>query len=376
MIDTFPGIEADLLRLFRDPAGFAAGNLGMADSDELLAAAERHGVAALLAVRLADAPPSPFLERLRDSARADAVWELDHRRALLDALSSLAAAGVEPVLFKGTALAYSLYPNPVLRTRGDTDLIVPQHERERVTAVLQSCGFSPVDATPSYQTSFAHRGPDGAQELDVHWQINNSEVLSRLFTYQELRDEAVSLPALAPDALAASPVHALLLACMHRGTHRHNPYYVSGEPHTGGDRLIWLYDLHLLAGSFNERDWRSFIALAQAKGLRAICADGLATAHRCFATNVPEYAFAALARDDVREPASDYLGASPARQLWMDYRALPGIGRKARYLRDLVFPPAEFMRSKFAGEGGQWLPWLYVRRAVAGAWRRLHGRVI
>jgi hypothetical protein len=295
---------------------------------------------------------------------------------LLDALSSLAAAGVEPVLFKGTALAYSLYPSPVLRTRGDTDLIVPLHERERVTAVLRSCGFSPLDATASYQTSFARRDPDGAQGLDVHWQINNSEVLSRLFTYQELRAEAVSLPALAPDALAVSPVHALLLACMHRGTHRHNPYYVSGEPHTGGDRLIWLYDLHLLAESFAENDWLSFIARADAKGLRGICADGLATAHRCFATSVPEYAFAALERDDVREPASDYLGASPARQLWLDYRALPGIGRKVSYLRDLVFPPAEFMRSKFAGERGQWLPWLYVRRAVAGAWRRLHGRVV
>ncbi len=276
MIDTFPGIEAELLQLFRDPAGFAAGNLGVADGDELMAAAERHGVAALLAARCADAPPSPFLDRLRASARGDAVWELGHRRALLDALSALAAAGVEPVLFKGTALAYSLYPNPVLRTRGDTDLIVPQHERERVTAVLQSRGFSPVDATASYQTCFAHRGPDGAQEIDVHWKINNSEVLSRLFTYQELRAEAVSLPGLAPDALAASPVHALLLACMHRGAHRHNPYYVSGEPQTGGDLLIWLYDLHLLAESFGERDWRSFIARAE----RRVCAQSARMAWR------------------------------------------------------------------------------------------------
>ena len=55
----------------------------------------------------------------------------------------------------------------------------------------------------------------------------------------------------------------------------------------------------------------------------------------------------------------------------------PGSGSKARYLRDLVFPPAEFMRSKFAGERGQWLPWLYARRSrSAGAWRRLRGRVI
>lgn len=109
MIDTFSGIEAELLQLFRDPAGFAAGNPSVVDSDELLAAVERHGVAALLAVRLADAPPSPFLDRLRDSARGDAVWELGHRRDLRDALSSLAAAGVEPVLFKGTAFVFYIF---------------------------------------------------------------------------------------------------------------------------------------------------------------------------------------------------------------------------------------------------------------------------
>jgi hypothetical protein len=376
MTDMFSGIDAGLLQLLRDPGGFAADSVGVADSDARLAAAERHGVAALLAARLADAPPSPFLDRLRSSAREDAVWELGHRRALLGALSSLAAAGVEAVLFKGTALAYSLYPSPVLRTRGDTDLIVPPHERERVTAVLRGCGFSPVEATASYQTSFACGGPEGAHVLDVHWQVNNSEVLARLFTYQELRADAVSLPALAPGALAVSSVHALLLACMHRGTHRHNPYYVSGEPHTGGDRLIWLFDLHLLAESFGESDWRSFIACADAKGLRGICADGLAKAQHCFATHVPGYAVAALGRDAGRESASDYLGASPARQLWLDCRALPGIRRKARYLRVLVFPPAEYMHSRFAGERGQWLPWLYARRAVAGAWRRLRGRVI
>ena len=376
MIDTFSRIDAELLQAFRDPAGFAAGKLSVADSDPLLAAAERHGVAALLAARLADAPPSPFVDRLRESARRDAVWELGHRRALLDALSSLAAAGVEPVLFKGTALAYSLYPNPVLRARGDTDLIVPQHERERVTAALQGCGFSPAVARPSYQTGFARPSPEGSQLLDVHWQINNSEVLSRLFTYQELRAEAARLPAIVPGALAVSPVHALLLACMHRGAHRHNAYYVSGEPLTGGNRLIWLYDLHLLAESFGEHDWQSFIARADAKGLRGICADGLATARQCFATNVPDYAFAALQRADVREPASDYLGATAARQLWLDFQACPEIGSKTRYLRDLVFPPAEFMRSKFAGERGQWLPWLYARRAVAGAWRLLHGRFV
>ncbi len=380
MTDRFPGTEAGLLRLLCDPAGLTAASLGEADVDALLAGAEQHGVTALLAAKFAGAPASPFVERLRALAREHAVWELGHRKALREALSSLAAAGIEPVLFKGTALAYSIYPNAALRLRGDTDLIVPWREREGFTQVMARCGFTPASAsaaaTIGYQTSFSRPTSEGAHELDVHWRISDSEVLSRLFTYEELRADAVFLPALAPGARAASPVHALVLACVHRGSHRHNPYYVSGTPHSGGNRLIWLYDLHLLAESFTEREWRSVTDLARLKGLRGICLDGLAQARQCFATHIPDPVFAALAPDGVREPASDYLAADPWRQQWQDFRALPGIRHKVRHLRALLFPPAEYMRNKYADEPGQWLPWLYARRAFAGAWRRLNGRVI
>jgi hypothetical protein len=210
--------------------------------------------------------------------------------------------------------------------------------------------------------------------LDVHWQVNNSAVLSRLFTYQELRVEAAPLTALASSPLAASPVHALLLACLHRGSHRHNPYYVSGEALFGGDRLIWLYDLHLLAGSFSDRDWQSFIVLAETKGLLGACDEGLALARARFGTDVPAYVSKALAGPRSREPASDYLRAGPWAQQWLDFQAQPGPRGKLTYLRELVFPPAEYMRSRYADDPGRWLPWLYARRAFAGTWRRLRGR--
>jgi hypothetical protein len=380
MTDRFPGIEAELLRLLRDPDVLTVTRLDATHVDALIAGAEQHGVTALMAAKFAGAPASPFVERLRALAREHAVWELGHRKVLREALSSLAAAGIEPVLFKGTALAYSIYPNPALRSRGDTDLIVPGRERARFTETLAQCGFAPAGAgavaTTGYQTSFARPASEGAHELDVHWRISDSEVLSRLFTYDELRADAVPLPALAPGARAASSVHALLLACMHRGAHRHNPYYVSGVPYSGGNRLIWLYDLHLLAESFTEREWRSATELARLKGLRGICLDGLAQARQCFATRIPDPVLAAFAPDGVRESASDYLAADPWRQQWRDFQALPGIRYKARQLRALLFPPAEYMRKKYADEPGQWLPWLYARRACAGAWRRLNGRVI
>ena len=38
------------------------------------------------------------------------MWEMRHHDLLKQVLAKLAKMGVRPLLFKGTALAYSLYP--------------------------------------------------------------------------------------------------------------------------------------------------------------------------------------------------------------------------------------------------------------------------
>jgi hypothetical protein len=291
-------------------------------------------------------------------------------------LAAFAAIDVQPVLFKGTALAYSLYANPVLRARGDTDLIVAPESTANVDAILKELGFvrnvGVSGEFVSYQASYA-REEDGGEThtLDLHWRINNSEVLARLFAYDELRGPAQALPKLCPQALCASPVHALLLACMHRATHKQNPIYVDGVAHYGGDRLIWLYDIHLLAESFTTAQWEEFAQLAEEKGLRAVCLEGMVRARSCFHTEYPEAVMAALARAGSAEPAAIYLNGSRLRQQWMDFCAIPGVRNKLRFLRESVFPPEAYMRHKYPDARPGWLPWLYLRRAFGGVAKKL-----
>lgn len=291
-------------------------------------------------------------------------------------LSAFAKAGIQPVLIKGTALAYSLYPSPVLRTRGDTDLIVGLAARDRAEATLVSSGFKRELAVSgefiSYQACYVHGGSPGEwHTIDLHWKINNSEVLASLFTHAELLQRSRRVPALGPDALMTSEVDALLLACMHRATHKQNPYYVDGEAHYGGDRLIWLYDIHLLATRFGPPDWAHFLTLAKAKGLRTVCAEGLQRASDRFATPLPLDLLASLSCASTLEPASRYLSGTGFRQQWMDFRAIPGALAKARFLRELAFPNADYMRQKYPSVRPGWLPWLYCRRAVGGALKKL-----
>ena len=373
-----PRIEAMICAVLRGERPPAPAPWDTANAEAFLARAAYHGVQALLHEQLRDTKtwPSTILQRLRSQSLAQAMWEMRHQLVMADVLAKLASLGIEPVLFKGTALAYSLYGNPVLRTRGDSDLIVASTDRLRVVDALSSLGFvrSALGSrdSSSYQASYTLQAADGSSHtLDLHWRINDSESLSRLFTYEELRRHATRLDALSPHALIAGPAHALLLACMHRAVSMQTPYYVDGQTYFSGNRLIWLYDMHLLAQSLSAEAWATFSDLAKQKGLRAICLDGIERTRASFHTVVPENILAALARPGPTEPASAYLHAGIAKRHWMDFRASEGTRGKLGLIREVFFPSAAFMRGRFPDARFTWLPWLYARRILEGIGMRL-----
>ena len=322
--------------------------------------------------------PDAVRQACRTAAMGQAMWEMQHVDLLMRMLSSLAQAGVRPVVFKGTALAYSLYPAGALRPRGDTDFIIPPGSLVRTDVALQLSGFRSEMAVSgdfiSYQGSYVWSKLGGDQHaLDVHWRINNSELLSRLFTHEELLAQAQPLSVLGPLALATSPVHALLLACMHRATHKQNPYYVDGVAYYSGDRLIWLYDIHLLLGVLMPAEVDDFVRLARAKGLRAVCLEGIERTQACFHTLVPPGLLTELAAPGLVEPPARYLSGGPWLQKWMDFQALGSARNRIRYARELLFPPADYMRQRYPNAGSGGLGWLYLRRAAGGVFKMLRG---
>jgi Uncharacterised nucleotidyltransferase len=344
--------------------------------------ARYHGVLPLMHDKLqrenkyAQSWPQEVLQACRKDAIEHAMWELRHQDLMGQVLSQLALNGIQPVLFKGTALAYSVYPSGALRIRGDTDLIIPPSELAQFTTILATLSFN-TDVSMdgelvAYQTNF-HRQElgSGAHTLDVHWRISNSELLSRLFSYQELRKRAQPIARLSQDALAVDIVDALLIACMHRGSHKQNPYYLDGVAYYDGDRLIWLYDIHLLLGKMSSSQFDEFVARATEKGLRAVCLEGIERARGYFHTQVPDEIMFALSHSGPQEPAARYLNGSHLLQTWMDFKALGNVYKQLQFLKETVFPPASYMRSKNPDAAFSFLPWLYLHRAVGGIRKRL-----
>ena len=368
-----------LCRALRDEVALWSGRTDATFEANVLARAEYHGVAALLNERASHLIgwSQSSCEALRDRARAHAFWELRHGHAMGEVIEALTVRGIGTLFFKGTALAYSLYDNPVWRTRGDTDLLVaPEYFAEAGEALLRlgyKKDFAVSGEFVTQEQSYTlHLEGGGSHVIDLHRRVNNSQLLGRLFGFEELRAKSVALPRLHAKARALGPTHALLLACLHRLTHANAPYYVDGVRYYDPSRLIWLYDVHLLARSYSDDQWRELAHEARKKGLCFATLDGLVRAQEIFHSPIPEAVMDA--RRQHREPIARYFQAGPVRQHWIDFQALEGLRERLTFAREIVFPSVTYMRKRYGFANAAWVPLLYARRAAAGVASRLKTR--
>ena len=338
-----------------------------------------HGVHGVLYHQLSPsarwlALPQVLRERLEGQAKADMAWELAHKAELAASLDALADAGVDVLILKGTALAYSLYPVPSIRSRGDTDLFIRPEDLSVLCDVLERLGYAKdvVSQGIGYQINLSKTDRFGlAHTLDVHWRISNSEVFSEVLVWEEAHRRSVALPALGAHAHGLYCLHALIHACIHRASHFHAPYYVDDVAYLERNRLIWLYDIHLLVGALRVADWTLFANLALERAVSGVCRDTLQAAEEMFATAIPSQVWEALSRPRRAELSAQLLIASPWRAAWVDLWAQRGLKERLHFLRDLVLPSPAYMFRKYNERRAWVLPYLYVRRVLEGIPRRL-----
>jgi len=366
--------EAAEWRMGDDPAAIA----------QFLDAGRYHGVLPLLNAEFrrrnaAEPWPREILSACAAAARDQAMFELAYRIEIVRVLGALASADLAPLVLKGAALAYSHYPSAPLRPRADTDLLIPRERRRETEHALTRLGYTKGVGVEgnfiSYQATWSRSDYLGAtHHLDIHWRINNSQILAKALSYDELAARGAPLSALGRYACALAPVHALLFACIHRAGHANAPYHVDGIAHLGGDRLIWLYDIHLLVARMSAGDLDEFAALAASKQIKAICAEALHRTRECFATPIPSHVIDVLNGPGSVEASARYTSGGRGRQMLGDFLALERWSDRGGWAKELAFPSADYMHSKYSDAAYTWLPVLYARRALTGVARLVFPR--
>ncbi len=335
--------------------------------DALLAAAAEHDVVALVAERIRTMPGVAPDVRARFDAEthAAAAMDLAAEKELLRLLRTFDEQHVDALLLKGSHLAYTHYPRPDLRARIDTDLLVDRSDRDRAHDLLLRLGYVP-DAKPAGELTATQKlyvlARDGVDVhlVDLHWRLTSAQAFAHVLTFDELRERAVSVPALGAAARGPSNVHALLVACTHRIAHHHDQ----------AEQLKWIYDIHLIASSLSTREWDAFVTLMLDRGVAAVCRDGLERSAALFHTSIPD-----RVRFDRRlvaaagtERTAAFLRVRPkAREVLDDLRALPSWSDRIRLTREHLFPDAAYMRAVYAPSSGLPLLVLYAQRIARGA---------
>jgi hypothetical protein len=325
-----------------------------------------HGVQALVFDHAHGTPqwdgwPDEVKAGLAAALRGGVAFDLLRAHEVAQFLQELRRRGIAFLLTKGAALARTHYTNSALRTRCDTDLFIDLHDIERVRLALLESGYEVVPPVyKSHQFMGVSRHHTEAPVIfDIHWRILNAPQFARVIDFTGALDRSVPVPGM-DGCRTLAAVDALLLACMHR----------KGSVQHDEDRLIWLYDIHLLLGAMTPGQLAEFAGRAVHKKVQAACLDGLRRVQACFHTVVADAVIDVL---KAVEPAnrSGRFAASNLSLLLDDLRRLPGMQTRWSLIGELFFPSADSLTRKYPASKPRWLPLLYLRHILGGLSARL-----
>ena len=347
-----------------DPA-----DLGVLGAD-VVALAERHGLAPLLAERAAAHPSLGSLAAaLAGPARTHAAADLVAEQALRESLNALHRASVPALVFKGAQLAYTCYDRPHLRPRLDSDILIRPGDRDRASRVLRDLGYQLAAQVEAdlimFQQMFVLGDPGSPRHvIDLHWRVTNPHEFGTSFDVDALFARAVDLPALSPAARGLAPADALMVSLVHPVAH-----------HGGATRVIWDLDTAALVRQMTPGEWNACVDRLDTPRLAAIAVVRLERA-REWGGVAPDPAVLSILRQRAT-PAelASLSGPGRAEPEWRAFtsglRALPRWRDRARFLGQHLAPSAGYMRDVYAPGSRAPLPALYAARAVRGLLRWL-----
>ncbi len=316
-----------------------------------------------------DSMPTSFITSVSEIAKKKAAAELATGYELKRVLSTLAEVNIFPLILKGSALAYSLYQQPHHRHRCDTDLLFKnRNEAENAYKLLSTSGYRRTSNSGgeilSHEFSCHKRDRFSLlHNLDMHWKASNTKQYGSIFSYDELKQESVALPKLGAYAQGLGLKHALMLACIHRAA-----TMAQGD----ANRLIWLYDIHLLSQSFNDELWQELIIDAKAKNISGVLLDGLQKTKDTISIKVAGNTLRQLQTNIAR--SEDHPKGSQQRWRYQlsDFRALPDWSSRLKLLKEHLLPDTKYILSKYNSDNILLLPYFYTHRIFKGVSKQFY----
>lgn len=319
-------------------------------------------------------PPLDVIEELRDAFLAASGRSMQVAKQLAKITVAFQEQGVELLVLKGPALASWLYPHPAARPHSDIDLLVRPWQLARGREILKGlsyrCVWDKFDQS-SMARLYKHEefipGPGMAncKQVELHWNFDPDLGMLDAAEMDGVFTRAVEVNAQGLTFKTLSPVDFFIANAIHMGIHSTDPVM----------RLIWIYDIYLLARKLRTPD--DWAALQ----IRSVAWRGHMVVERALKSAVewtglvippPFDDFSCWPRPDDAE----YQRPSPnchfkALAGWVE-DSHPGNLQKMTAFARLVFPPPSHVRSNYPPAREWLLPLSYARRWLYWA-GKLHG---
>jgi hypothetical protein len=228
-------------------------------------------------------------ERLQRDYYAAAIRSTIAEKELTQVLAALAAASLPVVVLKGAALA-AFYPDRVVRSYSDLDLLVPRDRVDQTEQTLNGLGYRCQKEKAWWTKHLQHLPPMMSESarlpVEIHWRLDDEDTPGRL-PVEELWARAVPWVIEGQSALQLEPVDTALYLCRHAvAQHR---------VHLG---LIPVCDLAQVVGDWTGDQWEAAARRATEYGLERVTYLMLALMEHILGVAVPEAVKSALRLDE------------------------------------------------------------------------------
>lgn len=304
--------------------------------------------------------PADIRERARKTAFHHAAQDLAAETKTRHLLARLQESGIRPIVLKGSAIAYTHYQQHGTRTRGDIDLLFPRRDLTTAFQILEAEGYEYIfrQGYLGQELGFIDASPGQKNlPLDIHWRSSSYVLLAHLLDHDEIIGSAVTIPELAAMPCAMAPVHALLHACIHWAKHT-----ASGD----SIRILWMYDIYLLASGLDSNEIQHFIQTATRKKVSQLCAAAIAAVKQVFRCETLNTLHDNLDKIHQQEPSARMLEQHAASFAFRDILSSADGATLRKTLQDILAPPGAYVLRFYSKKSPLWLPWLYAHRLSTG----------
>jgi len=314
-------------------------------------------------------PPEPIIDTMRTTFQWSRTRYFHMERQLGEIVAAFKDEGVRILVLKGPALGRTIYPDAVLRPASDIDLLVRPDEFMKARKIFKridyQCKSKIFEVFKDFhrEEEFISRTDSRVMHsVDLHWDLHQFFGEKRGNKVEVIFQNAIEVKASDLSFETMHPVDALINAALHLIMH-----------HNQDMRLIWVYDIALLARSLVvPEDWEMLQEKSSEWGARLAVEESLKLAQILTDLQVPKHFdnFSTWPKPAIDELTCMNNAMAKGENTDTLFNLLKGLYlsssaknfKKITYIFKLIFPDLDYMRHWYPRYNGLLLPLSYARR--------------